>query len=481
MVCKLGILNRVGLQKLPEIFRDYRTWQDWNSTLTYDEKKHLAAFTPEILKGREIQCETWNYTTGDLQKRATNDKVNLFKILCDKSLGAQEKAGAYRELLRQYGMALEVSEVVDGKRVWTPVEGRVRAVGVWDTVGSLGMPRMPFFHYQSSRSDDEARFADCYVDPNIDYAFHALALDEWRTSFGPTLWFLGEDNNNTQLRQVWFPGNHGNVGGGWPDQQIATISLAWMADQLTSLGVEFSRPEMNRLFKWVNPGVEVREWGMGKIYNPKGLTTWPDYLCMPCRTIPPRKPGMYTPDENTRKNHHRSMEFVHPCVRFRYQYNGKGLDDDGQWSCRALTENGYISKKQNVLIQKRPSQESCATTPFRSLLGNIIPYYEGSNNPDADLPSPRVRTHHPYNDELMVIREANTRLAWQTKENQYELLEEYVGLWERMFMKINEDLLQQQMTVQRQTNFNNWSRVDTNILTWLGGDKTENSLLQAPW
>lgn len=73
------------------------------------------------------------------------------------------------------------------------------------------------------------RFAGVEIDPKVDYAFHALALDECRTSYSPILWDLGEDNNHTVLRQVWFPGNHGNVGGCWPDQQIANIALACKA------------------------------------------------------------------------------------------------------------------------------------------------------------------------------------------------------------------------------------------------------------
>lgn len=72
----------------------------------------------------------------------------------------------------------------------------------------------------------QLQFASLDVHPNIDHAFHALALDEWRTSFAPTLWNVGKNNTNTQLRQVWFPGCHSNVGGGSDTQQISKIALA---------------------------------------------------------------------------------------------------------------------------------------------------------------------------------------------------------------------------------------------------------------
>ncbi|GJC96423.1 peptidoglycan binding domain-containing protein [Colletotrichum higginsianum] len=86
---------------------------------------------------------------------------------------------------------------------------------------------MPWEKLRRDRSADELRFASIDVHPNVEYAFHAIALDEWRTAFKPTLW--GKKNNtSTHLRQVWFPGSHSNVGGGFEDQQIATIAMACM-------------------------------------------------------------------------------------------------------------------------------------------------------------------------------------------------------------------------------------------------------------
>lgn len=59
----------------------------------------------------------------------------------------------------------------------------------------------------------------------VENAFQALALDEPRYAFRPALWER-PDGSHTNLKQVWFPGNHGGVGGGWYDQQIADITLA---------------------------------------------------------------------------------------------------------------------------------------------------------------------------------------------------------------------------------------------------------------
>jgi hypothetical protein len=59
----------------------------------------------------------------------------------------------------------------------------------------------------------------------VENAFQALALDEPRYAFRPSLWER-VPGSTTNLKQVWFPGNHGNVGGGWHDQQISDITLA---------------------------------------------------------------------------------------------------------------------------------------------------------------------------------------------------------------------------------------------------------------
>lgn len=77
-------------------------------------------------------------------------------------------------------------------------------------------------------SSMEYRFFDTKLSDRIEHAFQALALDEHRPSFSPTLWEQTDKKKFTDLRQVWFPGNHGNIGGGWADSGISNMSLACM-------------------------------------------------------------------------------------------------------------------------------------------------------------------------------------------------------------------------------------------------------------
>ncbi|KAL1837313.1 hypothetical protein VTJ49DRAFT_4035 [Mycothermus thermophilus] len=125
----------------------------------------------------------------------------------------------------------------------TPIT--IKALAVWDTVGALGIPPAPVIGVRGSA--DQWRFTNTQITDKVENAFQALALDEPRYAFRPSLWER-LPGSRTNLKQVWFPGNHGNVGGGWPDQQIADITLAWMCDQLSRLGIEFSYPRMLSLF-----------------------------------------------------------------------------------------------------------------------------------------------------------------------------------------------------------------------------------------
>jgi Uncharacterized alpha/beta hydrolase domain (DUF2235) len=142
---------------------------------------------------------------------------------------------------------------------------------VWDTVGSLGIPNLSWIAKLGfPHSTKEFRFFDTDLSNRIEHAFQALALDEHRLPFSPTIWERTAANQGaTELRQVWFPGNHGNIGGGWADAGIANITLACklsppmshvtkgskltstppgMMDQLASVGVEFDEATISRIF-----------------------------------------------------------------------------------------------------------------------------------------------------------------------------------------------------------------------------------------
>ena len=107
----------------------------------------------------------------------------------------------------------------------------IRFLGVWDTVGSLGVP---------SRSldwvDRGYEFHDTTLSRIVRNAYHALAIDETRPEFVPTLWTSAPKEGQT-LEQVWFPGVHSEVGGkkGSP---LTDVPLRWMQEKALANGLE---------------------------------------------------------------------------------------------------------------------------------------------------------------------------------------------------------------------------------------------------
>jgi uncharacterized protein (DUF2235 family) len=116
----------------------------------------------------------------------------------------------------------------------------IKLVGVWDTVGALGVPA---FHI-SGFSRSSFGFLHTGLRLPIQHGFHALAVDEHREAFSPTLWTKHEsatapDRPLTSVEQRWFVGAHANVGGGCESDLLAQVPLRWMMTRASALGLAF--------------------------------------------------------------------------------------------------------------------------------------------------------------------------------------------------------------------------------------------------
>lgn len=113
-------------------------------------------------------------------------------------------------------------------------ETRIRCIGVWDTVGALGIPLsgVPVIDSINRRW----AFHDTTLSSTVDNAFQALAVDEQRRPFEPSLW-QRQPHPTQRLEQVWFAGVHCDVGGGYPDSGLADLALAWMAARAQECGL----------------------------------------------------------------------------------------------------------------------------------------------------------------------------------------------------------------------------------------------------
>jgi uncharacterized protein (DUF2235 family) len=111
----------------------------------------------------------------------------------------------------------------------------VHFIGVWDTVGSLGIPLDGFG--LGRLVNRRWGFHDTDLSSRVRYAYQALAIDEERSPFRPTPWTLGSDEAEQTLEQVWFAGVHCDIGGGYRDASLSEIALLWMADRASRAGL----------------------------------------------------------------------------------------------------------------------------------------------------------------------------------------------------------------------------------------------------
>ncbi|GAA2724996.1 DUF2235 domain-containing protein [Actinocorallia aurantiaca] len=120
-------------------------------------------------------------------------------------------------------------------------EPRIRFLGMFDTVGTRGIPPLGprLLRPVVERINHRWEFHDTTLSSRVDGAFHALALDERRSVFEPTLWHRQPDAGDQELKQVWFAGVHCDVGGGYCDTSLSDLTLLWMADQACRYGLQF--------------------------------------------------------------------------------------------------------------------------------------------------------------------------------------------------------------------------------------------------
>ncbi|MCJ1410985.1 hypothetical protein MMC19_005073 [Ptychographa xylographoides] len=186
----------------------------------------------------------------------------------------------------------------------------------------------------------EYAFVNTEVSPNVQNAFHALALDEHRKPFSPTIWERPEGQELPfKLEQVWFPGVHSNIGGSYADTEIADISLAWMMSRLDQF-IDFDptyitwQRELNVKYYERQEPPRVQPWAFGELYD--SLIGWAVLGGSKTRT-----PGQYhvtnskTGKSESRKLHH-TEEHIHPCVRARITAGCRGIQGKSLYKPRAL-------------------------------------------------------------------------------------------------------------------------------------------------
>jgi hypothetical protein len=193
------------------------------------------------------------FSRGAYTVRALAGLIDAKGLLDATKLGLGDKVDGYRyglgawydyrraKLEAQFGLLGRLDEVVSEIPTFfgfkAPVHAEeyvpapIEVVAVWDTVGSYGIPA---YNANLVRLD-VFKFADLRLSAKVRNGLHAVAVDEQREDFEPTLW-----DADPRVTQVLFVGSHGDVGGGYPVCSQSDAALKWMTGKLTQLGVRFA-------------------------------------------------------------------------------------------------------------------------------------------------------------------------------------------------------------------------------------------------
>ncbi len=114
----------------------------------------------------------------------------------------------------------------------------IRFLGVWDTVGALGIPVEVLDHVPAAERSllEVYRFHDTELSGIVENACQAIAIDEHRRDFDICLWDPTEKPGQV-IEQRWFAGAHCDVGGGYPSRLLSDLTLRWMQDRAAALGL----------------------------------------------------------------------------------------------------------------------------------------------------------------------------------------------------------------------------------------------------
>jgi uncharacterized protein (DUF2235 family) len=149
-------------------------------------------------------------------------------------------------------------------------EPRAKFIGVWDTVGALGLPVGGLLQFINKRW----KFHDMTLSSWVDNAFQAHAIDERRKPFQPSIWEQSPKAHGQVLEQVWFAGVHSNVGGSYPQAGLSDISLLWMMAKAEPCGLTIdrncmtavNRPQPDASGKLYN----LQTHRLGRLHSPDG-------------------------------------------------------------------------------------------------------------------------------------------------------------------------------------------------------------------
>ncbi|CAH9019611.1 hypothetical protein NURINAE_01648 [Candidatus Nitrosacidococcus sp. I8] len=237
LINKMGILKRANLNLVDEVYKHYedpfyrqKTMEQEKNT-SDGKNKGQFLFLQIIAQGSKYldQIEPRSYVK--IQKFRNKYNHRVHNVYPEDS-AEYHKIQKTEEFQKKIDQAKAETNSADRYELYKIDRAeKVQFLGVFDTVSALGLPTsiLSFF----VRKFFKTGFHDVYVSNIVQGTYHALAADENRFIFRPTL-FRSKNRNiydDFYFDQKWFTGIHSNVGGGYREDGMSNVSLEWMAEK----------------------------------------------------------------------------------------------------------------------------------------------------------------------------------------------------------------------------------------------------------
>ncbi|MDG3087817.1 DUF2235 domain-containing protein [Vibrio hannami] len=370
------------------ISEDIRDCYQWLSDkYRSGDRIFLFGFSRGAFSARSLAGMICRYGLADFSVCDATEREEVVSEIYSK--GYREKGS--REMLLSLDMNIR----------FYPDSDKVFFIGVWDTVGALGIPDdkalLDLF-------DDPKHYAfhDTTLSPSVSFARQALAIDERRGSFAPTLWEKDSNNTTSDLLQKWFPGVHSDVGGGYKQNGLSDGALMWMIEELQKAAPDINWNE--NLIKQIKPDYQalLHDSHIGVM---KALITVPRTIpnirsredeyhvsALLRHDDPPREQGQYLnirtllPGEklviDIYARHQYNWIGIYLEAGKEYRFSAEGAWADSTIACGPKGEGGEAFNAQEILRTFGTLIGKVENTVFHELLGRENANFVGSKRHD---------------------------------------------------------------------------------------------------
>src|SRR3954471_3135873 len=180
----------------------------------------------------------FGFSRGAYEARSLGGMVGRVGLLDRTRFAATNRRDLFAIVFNNYTRPKDEAnnKLVANFKATNCVDVPIKMIGVWDTVGALGVPV-----FATTTTLFVPKFHDLDLGPRVENAYHAMSVDEQRFDFQPTYWNPASVRPGQHLEQVYFAGVHSDIGGGYDDDHsLSDITLCWMVERARQHGLLFS-------------------------------------------------------------------------------------------------------------------------------------------------------------------------------------------------------------------------------------------------